>query len=159
MSLILRVAVPIAASPPCSAGVQAGGEPASSEALVSFTAGPESALGWSAALWIRSLGRGSHLPLSFRPALCEVRKEETPLRPPLLREAFPSPAARRVPPPHGPRAPVVLHGPRPAVDCTCMFVLLSGVGAHQALFIFVPSEFSFLKCQSYVMLQPLGGPK
>lgn len=42
MSLILRVAVPIAASPPCSAGVQAGGEPASSEAVVSFTAGPDS---------------------------------------------------------------------------------------------------------------------
>lgn len=148
MSLILRVAVPIAASPPCSAGVQAGGEPASSEALVSFTAGPESALGWSAALWIRSLGRGSHLPLSFRPALCEVRKEETPLGPPLLREAFPSPAARRVPPPHGPRAPVVLHvclrpraPPWTARACSSCSVVLARTKLCSSLF---PPNSAFL---------------
>lgn len=54
--------------------------------------GLRAALGWNVALWIRSLGRGNQLPLSSKPALCEILKEETHLQ-----EAFPSPAARKLP--------------------------------------------------------------
>lgn len=121
--------------------------------------GLRAALGWNVALWIRSLGRGNQLPLSFKPALCEILKEETHLQ-----EAFPSPAARKLlslarccqlscctPARLLPHVP-----PWVAFAClSCSVVLVS----YQVLFIFVPSKFSFLKCQSYIVLQPSGVPK
>lgn len=161
--MILRAAVPIAASPPCSAGVQAGGERASSEALSPSPPGLRAALDWSIALWTRSPGRGSHLPLSFRPALCEIRKEETPLRPLLLREAFPSPAARRVAPPDVPQSPVLLPvGLRPRAPpwAARAWSSRSVVWARTRLCSSVfPANSAFVKCRPYVMLQPLGGPR